>query len=60
MTRSTSRSRQRPSTVSFGGWAEGGAEFLSIFQFLRRAPRQDVQADLHTEADSSDTTFCRK
>lgn len=32
-------------------------EFLSISQFLRRAPRQYVQAYLHTETDSNDTTY---
>ncbi|MBL8438468.1 MAG: Fic family protein, partial [Zoogloeaceae bacterium] len=33
------------------------AEFLSISQFLRRAPRQYVQAYLHTETDGGDTTY---
>lgn len=32
-------------------------EFLSISQFLRRAPRQYVQAYLHTETDRNDTTY---
>ncbi|MBL8437809.1 MAG: Fic family protein [Zoogloeaceae bacterium] len=32
-------------------------EFLSISQFLRRAPRQYVQAYLHTETDGGDTTY---
>lgn len=32
-------------------------EFLSISQFLRRAPRQYVQAYLHTETDANDTTY---
>lgn len=32
-------------------------EFLSISQFLRRAPRQYVQAYLHTETDHNDTTY---
>lgn len=32
-------------------------EFLSISQFLKRAPRQYVQAYLHTETDSGDTTY---
>lgn len=32
-------------------------EFLSISQFLRRAPRQYVQAYLHTETDQNDTTY---
>jgi Fic family protein len=32
-------------------------EFLSISQFLRKAPRQYVQAYLHTETDRNDTTY---
>lgn len=32
-------------------------EFLSISQFLKRAPRQYVQAYLHTETDGGDTTY---
>lgn len=32
-------------------------EFLSISQFLRSAPRQYVQAYLHTETDRNDTTY---
>lgn len=32
-------------------------EFLSISQFLRTAPRQYVQAYLHTETDRNDTTY---
>lgn len=32
-------------------------EFLSISQFLRKAPRQYVQAYLHTETDGNDTTY---
>lgn len=32
-------------------------EFLSISQFLRRAPRQYLQAYLHTESDGNDTTY---
>ncbi len=32
-------------------------EFLSISQFLRKAPRQYVQAYLHTETDQNDTTY---
>ena len=32
-------------------------EFLSISQFLRKAPRQYVQAYLHTETDANDTTY---
>ena len=32
-------------------------EFLSISQFLRRAPRQYMQAYLHTESDGNDTTY---
>lgn len=32
-------------------------EFLSISQFLRQAPRQYVQAYLHTETDNGDTTY---
>lgn len=32
-------------------------EFLSISQFLRRAPRQYVQAYLYTETDRNDTTY---
>lgn len=32
-------------------------EFLSISQFLRSAPRQYVQAYLHTETDKNDTTY---
>jgi len=32
-------------------------EFLSISEFLRRAPRQYVQAYLHTETDRNDTTY---
>ena len=32
-------------------------EFLSISHFLRRAPRQYVQAYLHTETDRNDTTY---
>lgn len=32
-------------------------EFLSISQFLRKAPRQYVQAYLHTESDRNDTTY---
>jgi len=32
-------------------------EFLSISQFLRSAPRQYVQAYLHTETDGNDTTY---
>jgi Fic family protein len=32
-------------------------EFLSISQFLRRAPRQYVQAYLHSETDRNDTTY---
>lgn len=31
--------------------------FLSISQFLRKAPRQYVQAYLHTETDRNDTTY---
>jgi len=32
-------------------------EFLSISQFLRHAPRQYVQAYLHTETDRNDATY---
>jgi Fic family protein len=32
-------------------------EFLSISHFLRKAPRQYVQAYLHTETDENDTTY---
>lgn len=32
-------------------------EFLSISQFLRKAPAQYVQAFLHTETDQNDTTY---
>lgn len=32
-------------------------EFLSISQFLRKAPRQYVHACLHTETDRNDTTY---
>ena len=32
-------------------------EFLSISQFLRRAPSQYVRAYLHTETDDNDTTY---
>jgi len=32
-------------------------EFLSISQFLHQAPRQYVQAYLHTETDGGDTTY---
>ena len=32
-------------------------EFLSISQFLHKAPRQYVQAYLHTETDHNDTTY---
>lgn len=32
-------------------------EFLSISQFLRQAPRQYVQAYLHSETDRNDTTY---
>jgi len=33
------------------------AEFLSISQFLRNAPRQYVQAYLHSETDRNDATY---
>lgn len=32
-------------------------EFLSISQFLRKAPRQYMQAYLHSETDRNDTTY---
>lgn len=32
-------------------------EFISISQFLRKAPRQYVQAYLHTESDGNDSTY---
>lgn len=41
-------------TARSGYWL---MEFLSISQFLRRAPRQYVQAYLHTETDHNDTTY---
>jgi Fic family protein len=42
------------STARSGYWL---MEFLSISQFLRKAPRQYMQAYLHTETDHNDTTY---
>ncbi len=42
------------STARSGYWR---MEFPSISQFLRRAPRQYVQACLHTETDRNDATY---
>jgi Fic family protein len=42
------------STSRSGYWL---MEFLSISRFLRQAPRQYMQAYLHTETDHNDTTY---